>query len=186
MRNVYKQDIEYFWNHYSSMIDLVEDEEFLTTKNSDLQDYLKINYSKMVSDIIKKAEQDGKSKKEIKYEVLKLNRALVRLCKQYVIVGDFKISYSERDIFQEFPAFDKADFDILPSPTTVSKLRVDLIKRNINEYNEQARQQGKHEICELREVKPFLVNKLGIDVRNATILAMLYKDNEEKERIWNK
>lgn len=186
MKNVLKSNINYFWNYYNYMVDLIEDDEILYTDADELKDFLKINYSKALKSVLDNAEKQGKSKKETKYEVLKLHRTIARLKKENVIDGNFNICYSEKDILNEFPLFDKEDFVIEPSEATINKIKVGLIRKNVEEYNKSAKENGKSEISDLRVLKFFLVNQLKLKEDVARDLSRLYVEDEMKQCSWGK
>lgn len=186
MRNIHKENINYFWGRYTAMMDFVDPSTILVASNQTLQDFLKVGYKKAVEEVIKEAVKAGKTKQQIKYAVIKLNRTIVNLINTNVITADVKVSYSRRDILNEFPIFSAEDFMIYPTVKTISNLRVAVIDKSIEEYNKQAQANGKSGFHDLRALKFFLNKQLGIDEQNSRVLSQIYVQTTKHDWAWTK
>lgn len=185
MNSVIKNNASFVWDYYAKRIGLVDDNEFITTSNSELKDFLKFNYKDMLNIVIKNAKEQGKSSKQTKYEYIKFKRTIAKLVGEGVLAGDFSVSYSERDILNEFPIFDKENFEIYPTNKTISILRVNVIQTNVDMYNNYAKENGKKEISDLRGLRNFLVNGLKVGEHNATVLTKIYNEVKTTQSVWN-
>lgn len=185
MNSVIKNNASLVWDYYTKRIGLVDDNEFITTPGNELKGFLKFSYKDMLNSVIKKAKTQGKSTKQIKYESVKLRRTIAKLVREGVITGDFSISYSERDILNEFPIFDKENFEIYPTDKAINILRVNVIQNNVDLYNSHAKENGKKGISDLRGLRNFLINGLKVGEHNATVLIKIYNEVKTSQTAWN-
>ena len=185
MKNIIKSDAELVWANFTQKAQKIDDVEFLTTNNTNLKELLKVNYNDVLSQAITVAINEGKTTtNKLDYVKLKLNRAIVRLNAEGVVALDSEVTYTKRDVLKSFPQLNQ-NAVLTPTNQTLNKLRVSVIQKHVNAYNQYASQNGKKEIQNLNQLRNFLVNGLKIDKQNASVLTRLYDQVNTASVIWN-
>lgn len=188
MRSVYSEEMDIIWLKYQKKIQNIGYLKFLEMPDVAIQNYLKLDFKFLLQAVKTRGAIFGKERKEIKYSVLKLRRLIALWKTKGVMCGDFNVSYKENDKYMNFPLFDKQNYEVMPSENTIHKIKVKLLDKFIEDYNNYAddhRHKGLKPITNLKELRTFLIADCGCEPPMATYLTNLYKTGSAKKEVWD-
>ena len=190
MRSVYNEEMDIIWNKYKKRIDNIGYLNFLEDEDEVLQQYLKFSFKELLEAVKTRGAIFGLERKKINYSILKLRRLIALWKNKDVMCGNFEVTYKDDDKYMNFPMFDRQNYDIMPTVNTIHKIKVKLLDKLIEDYNNyvddtKAKRPDLKYITNLRELRMFLIVKCEIEPKKATNLTNIYKAGAAKKEVWD-
>lgn len=188
MRSVYNEEMDIVWLKYQKKIERMGYLKFLEMSDNEIQRILKLDFKELLESVKTRGAIWGKDRKEIKYSVLKLRRLIALWKTKGVMCGDFNVTYKPNDKYMSFPLFDKQNYEVMPSENTIHKIKIKLIDKFIDDYNNYVDNNGHRKlkpITNLRELRMFLMADCGCEPAIATSLTNMYKIGSAKKEVWD-
>ncbi len=173
MRNIYDEELDILWDNYNDIMDKVGFDSMLTASTETLQNEFALKY-KQVHYQVKEANS-WKPRNVMKYNLLKLRRLFAIWKENNVVLIEGGISYSERDVYKQFPRYNRQNPTVYPTVKTVNKLRVKALVGYVEEKN----------IKDLRSLRASLMRGLGLDNDTANFLTRLYGKMQARSEVNN-
>jgi mevalonate kinase len=166
MRNVLSDEYNVILDNFDSIYDNTNFVDILTKSNSELIDLFTLDYKDLFHQVKDAAEDEGLSRGEISYCILKLRRLLANMQNSKICSVAGGIRYSEKDIYNQFPKFMSQAPSIVPTIKTINKIRV----KALVGYDQALK------LKDLRSLRSSLIKRLHLSETRANYLVSLYRE----------
>ncbi|MBE7074572.1 MAG: hypothetical protein E7376_01130 [Clostridiales bacterium] len=189
MRSVLNEEMDIIWYNYGKTIEQLGFKKMMFSSCEELQKLFTLNYKDLFNQVKSMNQKVGKSRQEVSYSILKLRRLMALWQKNKVWVVDGGISYSNGDVYNEFPNFASQNPKVIPSVVTIKKLQAKAIHKYIKDYNANYARNvffGRSHIKvirNLRDLRNVLVAHERLSDATANSIVRLYSEIVAKKEV---